>query len=99
MRVLLAVSSAFDHTARRAAEHHLDAVILLPFPQNSHIASLCGDARLPPAAYHGGIVRTRRRAHMEKTMDRRAFLGLTAAGALAAGAGLAGCAPQQSGAG
>ena len=36
---------------------------------------------------------------MEKTMDRRAFLGLTAAGALAAGAGLAGCAPQQSGAG
>lgn len=32
---------------------------------------------------------------MKNTMDRRSFLGLTAVGALAAGAGLAGCSPQQ----
>ena len=31
---------------------------------------------------------------MTRTMDRRSFLGLGAVGALAAGAGLAGCAPQ-----
>ena len=36
---------------------------------------------------------------METSMNRRAFLGLTAFGALAAGAGLAGCAPQASNAG
>lgn len=32
---------------------------------------------------------------MKTSMDRRAFLGLSAMGALAAGAGLAGCSPQQ----
>ncbi|BDE95253.1 FAD-dependent oxidoreductase [Raoultibacter timonensis] len=32
---------------------------------------------------------------MKNTMDRRSFLGLTAVGALAVGAGLAGCSPQQ----
>ncbi len=31
---------------------------------------------------------------MDTSMDRRAFLGLSAMGALAAGAGLAGCAPK-----
>ena len=36
---------------------------------------------------------------MTQAMDRRSFLGLGALGALAAGAGLAGCAPQPSGAG
>lgn len=36
---------------------------------------------------------------METSMNRRTFLGLTAFGALAAGAGLAGCAPQASNAG
>ncbi|WP_080801958.1 FAD-dependent oxidoreductase [Arabiibacter massiliensis] len=35
---------------------------------------------------------------MDTSMDRRAFLGLAAMGTLAAGAGLAGCAPQQGGA-
>ena len=35
---------------------------------------------------------------MDTSMDRRAFLGLSAMGALAAGAGLAGCAPKQNGA-
>ncbi|WP_270296181.1 twin-arginine translocation signal domain-containing protein [Eggerthella sinensis] len=33
---------------------------------------------------------------MGTAMDRRSFLGLAALGSLAAGAGLAGCAPQQS---
>ena len=32
---------------------------------------------------------------MKTVMDRRAFLGLSATGALVAGAGLAGCAPRQ----
>ena len=36
---------------------------------------------------------------MGTSMDRRSFLGLSAMGALAAGAGLAGCSPQQKDAG